>query len=420
MFAAEALASGLTATTIYTFTGMPDGAGPDFPLFYAKDGNLYGATANGGQFGYGAVFELSPPTVAGGAWTETILYSFTGGDDGLQPSSSVILGNGPLFGETLYGGASNAGIVYKLTPPTAPGGVWTETTLYSFCVAGNPCTDGEWPMGGLAFDKGGNIYGTAQSGGNAQTACCGVVFELLNPHGGVRSTWQEKVIYNFLGNYSGQNDGSNPEAGVLFDSAGNLYGTTLGGGDYSACQGGGCGTVFELTSAAGVWTESPLYIFQGIGDGNGPSGRLLFDSSGNLYGTTSGETVYNPGNVFKLSPPTGGSGPWTETVLYTFLGAPLDGSSPNGLVLFGRNLFGTTSQGGSGSCLGGCGTVFTVAAPKSGTVPWTETILWNFTDTAYYPEAAPTSGEGAVYSVTSDGAGSSCQGVCGTVLELSH
>jgi uncharacterized repeat protein (TIGR03803 family) len=238
------------------------------------------------------------------------------------------------------------------------------------------------------------------------------------------------VLHNFTGSPS---DGYEPQSGVIFDKSGNLYGTTYYGGDYSACQKGGCGVVFELSPVAGAWSESLLYAFHGTGDGNGPSGALVFDKSGALYGATSGEGVYNNGNVFKLSPPAVQGGQWTESVLYAFgsSNGSLDGYDPGAGVIFeGKNLYGTTVAGGSGSCSynggvtsAGCGTVFELAPPRTGAGSWTEKILWNCagsdTDGSHAPEAALTLRNGAFYGTTSGGNGNGpCQFGCGAVFKL--
>jgi len=415
------IASGQTETTLYYFQGRPDGADPAAEVVFDKVGNIYGTTQNGGQFGAGSVFELTPN---GGTWTETILYSFTGGSDGQQPSSGLVLDSeGALYGTTIYGGYKITGTVFKLTPPTMQGDAWTETTIYEFCSTGT-CTDGAWPSGTLVFDKKGNLYGTAENDGNAPCGC-GVVFKLSPPHGR-QTAWTETVLYNFLGHANG--DGGLPQTGVIFDKSGNLYGTTPVGGHYhSACQNQGCGIVFKLASTGRGWKESRLYSFRGTGDGNVPEAGLVFDRSGNLYGTTSGAAVYNPGNVFKLRPPATGGGAWTERVLYSFRGVP-DGFGPYAGVIFNANghLFGTTTWGGSGGCsyggsVVGCGTVFELTPPKDRKGPWTETILWNFADGegGQLPSAALTLKSGALYGTTVDGGGGTgCQFYCGGVFEL--
>jgi uncharacterized repeat protein (TIGR03803 family) len=414
-FSCNVWASGPTETTLYNFQGTPDGASPAWPVVFDKAGNIYGTTTGGGQYGYGAVFELSPPVADGDPWTETILHSFAGNGDGIAPSSGLVIdGKGNLYGETAYGGdvngTSDQGAIFKLTPPATQGGTWTESIIYSFCAVAD-CADGAGPQGGLVFDTKGNLYGTASGGGlPATNEGYGVVFELIRPSG-KQKNWTETVLYNFLGKYNGSSDGQNPGAGVIFDKAGNLYGTTFYGGNYSDCtfDGVGCGVVFELSPQGGTWTESVLYAFQGNGDGYGPEGSLVFDKSGALYGTTS-ENPHTGGNVFKLSPPTTQGGAWTEIVLYNFQGLPSDGSGPQGGVIFvGEDLYGTTTFGGAESCAingfnDGCGTVFRLIPPKTGTGAWTEKIIWKIPGSAVtWPTAALTIKAGAFYGTASNG-----------------
>jgi hypothetical protein len=194
-----------------------------------------------------------------------------------------------------------------------------EIVVYSFQGG----ADGAYSATLLA-DKAGNLYGNAyQGGGGACQGGCGAVFE-LTPPGAAGGAWTETVLYHFMGG----NDGSLPRGGLIFDSAGNLYGTTLFGGG-GACS-DACGTVFELSppaAAGGAWTETILYRFKGVreGDGNGPYGNVVFDKSGNLYSTTYAGVIacsdsgpWGCGTVFELSPPTATGGVWTETVLYRF------------------------------------------------------------------------------------------------------
>src|ERR1035441_332430 len=209
---------------------------------------------------------------------EKVLHNFNNnGTDGTNPRAGLIFdAAGNLYGTTENGGTNGVGTVFELTP-TAGGG-WTETVLYSFCSQAN-CTDGYQPWAGLIFDAAGNLYGTTVYGGTADTTCsyCGTVFELTpNGSGG----WTETVLHSF----GDGTDGFYPSAGLIFDAAGNLYGTTAMGGTYDYPWDG---TVFELTPAAGGgWTEKVLYSFGGGTDGYWPEAGLIFDAAGNLYGTT--------------------------------------------------------------------------------------------------------------------------------------
>jgi uncharacterized repeat protein (TIGR03803 family) len=323
-------------TTIYTFGSGVGCCGVDGnfatnlgALVFDKSGNLYGTTVYGGDHGNGTVFELTPPT-SGETWTETILYSFGFGSDAQNPLAGLTMVGGVLYGTTRAGGTSGAGTVFRLTPSTSPGGAWTETVLYSF-TGGN---DGNFPMAAPRMYRG-SLYGTTELGGVGQ---CGVIYKLRPPVRG-STTWTETVLYSFPKNFT--SDGANPYAAIILDTAGAIYGATNGGFGSS-----GYGMVFKLTPPN--WDETILYAFTNGNDGAGPQGKLIFDSTGALYGTTSGTGQgTSQGSVFKLTPPTTQGGPWSETTLHTFTGGPDDGSTPYaGLLLRGGVLYGTTSSGG--------------------------------------------------------------------------
>jgi len=352
--------------TLHKFTGGKDGGEPEGSLVFDAAGNLYGTT--GGVFHPtdAKVFQLSPNP--DGSWTETVLYSYAGGSEPSNLRAGVIFGaDGGLYGTSLSGGDGPSGTVYKLTPNSD--GSWTESVLYSF-TGGN---DGGGPVGGLVFDAVGNLYGATTAGG---TSGNGVVFELTPNSDG---SWTESVLHNF--NFNGKH-GSYPDHGsLIFDAAGNLYGTAAGGAD-------GYGVVFELTpDTNGSWTETVLHRFTGGNDGGSPESTLIFDQSGNLYGTTlhgggvSSCKSYTTGCglVFKLTP--GSDGKWREQVLHRFRGGN-DGSTPFSGVVFDSagNLYGTTLIGGDGLCndwMGtGCGTVFKLVPNSKG--GWTEQVLRRF------------------------------------------
>jgi uncharacterized repeat protein (TIGR03803 family) len=231
---------------------------------------------------------------------------------------------------------------------------WTEIVLYEF--AGGS-TDGKNPIASLVFDGSGNLYGTTKNGGIVLSqqcgAGCGTVFELSPSSGG----WTEHVLYFFGGT---SHDGQNPWANVIFDSAGNLYGTTITGGKVTENDcGTGCGTVFKLSPSGSGWSETVLLSFSGT-DGSTPLAPVVFDAAGNLYGTSQGFTGGTWGSVYKLSPASGNT--WNETVLHTFptySTGDTDGYFPStGLILDSSgNLYGTTPGGGETS-LGG--TVFEI------------------------------------------------------------
>jgi len=303
-----------------------------------------------------------------GAWAkskEKVIHSFQGGSDGTLPLSSLIFDKvGNLYGVTEQGGASNDGTVFELTPGSNHR--WTESVLYSFRGG----SDGAYPQTGLIFDQAGNLYGTTDSGGgNGCSFGCGTVFELTPGNNG---QWTETMLYAFTGGV----DGGLPKAGLAFDSAGNLFGTTSAGGN-APCNGSSCGVVFELSPSNGQWTETVLYSFTGGNDGASPFAGVIFDKSGNLYGTASLAGKYGGGTVFELSPAQGGQ--WTETVLHTFKGGR-DGYFPvAGLVVHkAHHLYGTTYAGGTSvDCESpGCGTVFQLALAANG--KWKETVLHRF------------------------------------------
>jgi uncharacterized repeat protein (TIGR03803 family) len=373
-------------------------------------GNYYGTATQGGSHGGGEVFRLSPN--ANGSWAKTVLYDFTGlNGDGLSPSGNLVFDSaGNLYGTTQLGGDLSdycanfypgCGTAYKLTPTAS--GPWTETVLYTFssAVGGNP-------IAGLTIDHAGNLFGTTLQGGPGgcflATSGCGSLFELTPGSGG---TFTETTLYQFTGN----NDGGNPYAGVTLDSSGNLYGTTSTGGIYFFG-----GTAFKLApSSGGTWAFSVLHTFGGVnGDVSIPTSGLVFDTAGNLYGTGYGPLNTSDGGVvYKLSP---SSGDWTTTILHAFTGKP-DGLSPLGGVTFDAagNLYGTTTYGGkSVKCQGGCGTVFSLSPSSSG---WNETVLYSFTNAG--DGSAPSSpvivdAAGHIFTTASLGGG----GHQGTVFEV--
>jgi uncharacterized repeat protein (TIGR03803 family) len=337
LFAAMVISSSAHAqtyleTVVHNFAG-PDGLDP-YSLVVGKNGNLYGTTGYGGAYGLGTVFQIDK------TGKEKVLYSFKGKPDGYAPVVLLASGSGELYGLTGRGGTFGFGTVFKLDTSG------NEDVLYSF-TGGN---DGSYPNG-LIQDAAGNLYGTTGSGG---TSGLGTVFE-LTPDG------SETVLHSFRG----KPDGESPLGGLVRDAEGNIYGTTFVGGPYPNCgfYSTGCGIVFKISPEG---KESVLYSFYYGGkglDGEQPSGTLILDAAGNIYGTTQdggGDGLY--GDVYKLSP-TG-----EETILYSFFGDD-DGENPMaGLVRDpAGNLYGTTYQGGNkGNCYegffySGCGTVFEIS-----------------------------------------------------------
>src|SRR5271165_2425206 len=300
MVVATESAQAQTYQVIYNFTGGQDGANPGAGLTIDRGGNFYGTAVNGGV-GNGTVFKLS---YKGSGWIFTPLYDFAGGDDGAAPYARVIFGlDGSLYGTTESGGGVG-GTVFNLKPqPTACKTAlcpWVETLLYRF----NDPSDGSNPSAEVAFDQAGNLYSTTPDGGLSDCGIlgCGVVFELTSSGGG----WTFSAPYTFTNGETG------PTAGVILDKAGNLYGSDAGGGD------NGNGTVYELTPSGSGWTENTLYNFQSGSDGRRPTGGVIFDQSGNLYGTTEFGGWGGGGTVFKLTP-SGGS--WTYSLVYSFTGS---------------------------------------------------------------------------------------------------
>jgi len=335
------------------------------------------------------------------AQQEKVLYSFPpSGYGGWGPEDSLVFdGNGNLYATAAYGGPLNVGTVFELTPTTS--GAWTGTTLHTFGYL----PDGQTPGSGLFVDFSGNVYGTTPFGGAfGGIEGYGMAFELTPATGG---TWTETVLHNFG---SSSTDGQNPGGPFISDAAGNLYGTTGGGGPT------GAGTVFLLApKAGGGRIEKIIYSASSTGIGG-----IVFDSSGNLYGVEG----YSFGEVFKLTP--NGDGSWRHETLFTF--NRTDGSEPSGSLAVDTegNLYGETYYGGTGTaCQYNCGLVFELVRGSDGR--YTEKILHNFVNGA---DGAGPRGSvildaaGNLYGVTyTGGNGTNCvnylgQG-CGTVFELS-
>lgn len=311
-----------TESAIYSFSGGSDGGNPEAVLTLDAKGNLYGTTQYGGSAtcSCGTVFELSPS--ANGIWKETTLYTFAGGADGLSPRYTNLIFDsaGNLYGVTEFGGSASAGTVFELSPQA--GGGWTESVLYTF--AGGT-SDGANPLGGLVFDKAGNLYGSANSGGSRQCGSgCGGVFELSPQAGG---GWQERMLYFFQNGA----DGAIPDALLIIDPSGNLYGATQVGGSES------CGTVFELSpGTGGTWNQQTLHEFAGS-DGCEPFLNMVRDSAGNIYGITEAGGAKSRGTIFEINPAG------AEQVVFSFPGGN-GGSDPRSLIVGpnGRTLFGVT------------------------------------------------------------------------------
>jgi uncharacterized repeat protein (TIGR03803 family) len=362
-------------------------------------------------------------TVAAAESPKTLHDFAVKGNDGSSVYSSLTLdAAGNLYGTTVDGGQFNEGIVFELSP--TPTGQWKETILYSFKGGSS---DGANPHTAPVFDSAGNLYGSTVGGGLDAKFCnsgCGVVYKLTPSADG---TWTETVLHEFtsaadggvayagvaldsagniygatqvggtsengvfyelsatsggswqetvLHNFGGQPDVSDAYATPVFDSAGNLYGTSYGGGAH------GQGTVYELSQSSGDWTEQVLYSFKGGSDGDEPFAPVAFDKAGNIYCTTAEGGTQNVGTAFELLAAQG----WKKVILHQFQGVEFgDGANPNGLVFDAKgNLYGTTVGGGTDNP----GTIFRLTPTSHG---WKETILYNFTagNDGAYPSAAP-------------------------------
>ena len=328
-----------TETIIYNFCSQPNCADGDVPrtgLIFDRAGNLYGTTAAGGTFfggtcrgaGCGTVFELAPPSIRGGIWTETVLWDFEGslnGDDGSQPLARLTWdAAGNLYGTTVNGGSSfSLGTVFELSPSL--GGGWNESVLYAFCVNGPPCTDGAEPAAGVSFDKSGNLFGTTYE-------VWGSIFELSLQAGGV---WTETTLHKF-----GPHAGGNPISEVNIDQSGNLYGTVSDGEGTAQCGG-----VWRLSpQSGGGYSKSILFLNPSGVNGCTPLAGVFLDSNGTTaFGTASTGSPHNGGTLFTIIR-------GKETVLYDFCQLPgcADGSTPAAsLTLHDGSLFSTTSAGGA-------------------------------------------------------------------------
>ncbi len=350
------LRNGWVMNPLFQFDGN-NGKGywPVSGVVFGPDGALYGTTAAGGNGqglnGDGTVYRLSPPSTACRAafcnWTEEVLHAFTGAPDGLSPGYGNVVFDraGNLYGTTHAGGntacSGGCGIVYELSP--SPSG-WTYQVIYRFAGGG----DGGYPASGVTVDASGNLYGTTSGGGVA--SCdngCGTVYQ-LSPSG---SGWVHKILYTF----QAADDGYWPYGGVIFDSSGNLFGSTVEG-DY----GPDGGTIFELTPSGNTWNFSLLYSLSGQA---GPIDNLVMDATGSLIGTAYLDGDNYTGSVFRLTPHNGA---WTYTQLLSFdygiqnqtgiepIGAPfVDGLG---------NIYGTASEGGIQNCIFevNCGTIWEI------------------------------------------------------------
>jgi uncharacterized repeat protein (TIGR03803 family) len=346
------------------------------------------------------ILTVTALAMSANAATEKVLHSFANnGTDGYYPEAGLIFDTaGNLYGTAETGGAFSEGAVFELMPPATPSGKWTEKILHSF---DNNGTDGYSPQANLISDGDGNLYGTTVFGGTLNN---GTVFELM-PAG---ANWTEKILHSFG---TTENDGVNPYGGLIRNAAGHLFGTTLTGGA------NGQGMVFELGQILGVWVEAMPHSFNNDGtDGINPYAGLIFDGSGNLYGTTFSGGAFNSGTVFELKVPASELAPWPETILHNFNDNGKDGTFPYASLIFDTagDLYGTTTIGG----VYNSGTVFGMTVKGGGS--FSEKVLHKF-DNTNNDGTRPYAGligdtNGNLYGVTSAGGTDSC----GKVFELTH
>jgi uncharacterized repeat protein (TIGR03803 family) len=365
----SAYAAPWTETVIHTFNGT-HGSNASPGVIADATGNLYGVTRDGGTDTYGVVYKLTPPAAGQTKWTETTLYTFPGfGAHGANPTGGLLFdSNGNLYGTTSMGGLGGDGVVFELKPP-APGHTqWTEQPLYNFPEGG---ADGAEPGARLVFDSRGNLYGTAEH----------AVFELSPPAAG-KTQWTETLIQA----------STVPTRPPILDNSGNLY---VAIEDTDA-------TITELsppTAGHTTWTPTVLYSFTDAAHGTTPS-AVVFDTLGNLYGVTTAGGTSGNGTVFRLSPPTAGHTAWTETVLHSFNGTA--GSAPQASLIFDTsgNLYGTTTTGGAF----GDGVAFEMMAPAAGQTKWTFVLLRSLKEPqGGAPREAFTFSNGNLYSSTGTG-----------------
>ncbi|MGD0364655.1 MAG: choice-of-anchor tandem repeat GloVer-containing protein, partial [Bryobacteraceae bacterium] len=393
---------GQTLTILHSFTRNTGGGwSPLSGVVVGAKGELYGTTPLGGASNLGVAYKLIPPASPGGAWTENAIYSFGNQKEDNQPSAGLLLGpGGALYGVTGFG-PNGSGTVFRLDPPTGTNRYWRETILYYFTGADNGLAG---PSVGLTLGPDRTLYGAETAGGTAEN---GAVFSVTAPPGG-GTPWTEAALYDFPGGIGGSGtagslarsadgalygalayggvtgagamlglfppavqgggwsakllysfgeppDGNLPQGGVIIGPNGALFGTTEYGGDTPAGCRDGCGTVFELdppASPGGAWTETILHAFTGAatGDGYQPNSTLVLGPGDVLYGTTRSGGASGLGTIFEMIPPPSQGDPWTELVLHSFTGGVADGDTPDALTLGPAGaLYGTTLIGGAGN-----------------------------------------------------------------------
>jgi uncharacterized repeat protein (TIGR03803 family) len=384
----------LSEATLYSFSGGADGASPAWVTLQADEkGALYGTTALGGGGGSGTVFKLTPPGPGKSQWSETTLYSFSGGADGGTPTAGLARDySGALYGVTTVGGAAGQGVAYKLTPPVPPSTQWSYAKIFDFVASMGANT-----YTAPSLDGAGALVGVAANGG----ASGGGTIYKLTPPASSGGQWTGVALYNFA---SGADSG-NLYATLVVDTSGAIYGTSLLGGS------AGYGAVLKLTPpdancapvAPNLWCKTVLHDFGGSDGAKPMSGLTMDKSSGLLYGTTLQGGANNKGVVFSLTPPVPPSTQWLETVLYSFTGGQDDSAPDVPLTLMGGALYGATSG------RNGYGTLFELAPPAAPTMHWTENVLYRFTggSDGGFP------GGGLTFNAFRFGAGLAIYGVAG-------
>ncbi len=392
-----------TFTVLHYFTGGDDGYYPTGGLTFHGSGNLYGGA------GPVAMFRLKRE---GTGWVLTPIYEFNGTDGEFLNGRLTVGPDDALYGASNLGGrpdcadGAGCGLVFSLRPPESFCRsllcFWTQTIVYEFNPLNLP-RDGYFPNGGIVFDTAGNLYGTTSSGGIYGQ---GTVYEITPSGGG----WVENAIYDF----GGGGDGGAPNAGMVIDQAGNLYGTTYMGGDPTCyLNEDSCGVVFELSPTSNGWVESVIHTFQ-YSDGAYPLGGLIADSNGNLYGTTEIGGSNNGGTVFELTP---SNGVWIFNVLYNLTGNPRSQVGPVGLLAIDSSgsLYGVTNSEGAQSA----GNLFKLTPSGGG---WIYGDVHDFaisTGNGAFPEDGPTvDSNGNLYGTTLEGGTGNCSYGCGVIYEV--
>ena len=395
MIAAQA-APAQTYNVLHTFRG-PDGAVPFAGVTMDGTGNLYGTTTAGGN-GYGTVFKLAHE---GSAWILTKLYAFTGGRDGSTPYARVIFGpDGTLYGTTIAGGGGTCdggcGTVFNLRPSPVVCKSVACPWIETVLYRFTGGSDGGVPLfGDLVFDHAGNLYGTTSAGGNTSGNCAPSGCGVVFELTPAHGSWTETVLHSF--SLDGR-DGGYPASGLIFDNSGNLYGTTVFGGTNFS------GAVYQLTHSGPGWVENTLYSFGTEGDE--PFGGLVVDRSGNLYGATALGGSGESGTIFELTPSRGN---WTFTLLHTFAADGVGGPENSLTMDSAGNLYGTAITDG----LFLVGSVFKLIPGSGG---WTYVDLHDFdSGGGEFPSGAVILDSGGnLYSTTENGG----SGGAGVVWEI--